>query len=325
MKEKALAQNCTIPIIPINTARTCHPRRHHQSRAVHAPRRHGPHARGGDGRRESSARRALRRPRTRAAPDALLAQTRSELWSRAQHRLNDRLNLQPDTPHRETGLAGQVGLEPRSRLRIPRAAAQTRTVSGVVPLAKLTQVVTESQTHGSHADSRVRVLRGQPASRGLCAQISECRAKRRRTAAFRKYALSPCAEFGNGSGHSCFTMPFSGIPREQERTDLIAYLETLKCRDERKYFARRVLRPLQPAEVRTAWCEPAHAWRSPDADGVEAHGTPPRHTRCPDEHAMLCSREFQYRKRNPAVQARLLFTKKLFDNPPLNSVCMRPT
>ena len=44
----------------------------------------------------------------------------------------------------------------------------------------------------------------------------------------------------------------------------------------------------------------------------------------PDEHAMLCSREVQYRKRNPAVQARLLFTKKLFDNPPLNSVCMRP-
>ncbi len=34
---------------------------------------------------------------------------------------------------------------------------------------------------------------------------------------------------------------------------------------------------------------------------------------------------FQYRKRNPAVLARLLFTKKLFDNPPLNSVCMRPT
>src|SRR5258705_463853 len=29
-------------------------------------------------------------------------------------------------------MAGQVGLEPRSRLRIPRAAAQTRTVSGVV-------------------------------------------------------------------------------------------------------------------------------------------------------------------------------------------------
>jgi hypothetical protein len=48
-----------------------------------------------------------------------------------QHRLNDRLNL-PDTPHRETGLAGQVGLERRSRLRIPRAAAQTRTVSSVV-------------------------------------------------------------------------------------------------------------------------------------------------------------------------------------------------
>jgi hypothetical protein len=34
---------------------------------------------------------------------------------------------------------------------------------------------------------------------------------------------------------------------------------------------------------------------------------------------------FQYRKRNPDVQARLLRSKKLFDNPPLNSVCMRPT
>jgi hypothetical protein len=32
----------------------------------------------------------------------------------------------------------------------------------------------------------------------------------------------------------------------------------------------------------------------------------------------------QYRKRNPAVVAMLLFTKKLFDNPPLNSVYMQP-
>ena len=31
-------------------------------------------------------------------------------------------------------------------------------------LAEPTQVVTESQIHGSHADSRVRVLRGQPRS-----------------------------------------------------------------------------------------------------------------------------------------------------------------
>src|SRR5262245_37479996 len=31
-------------------------------------------------------------------------------------------------------------------------------------LAKPTQVVTESQIHDSHADSRVRVLRGQPGS-----------------------------------------------------------------------------------------------------------------------------------------------------------------
>jgi hypothetical protein len=32
----------------------------------------------------------------------------------------------------------------------------------------------------------------------------------------------------------------------------------------------------------------------------------------------------QYRRRNPAVVAMLLFTKKLFDNPPLNSVYMQP-
>jgi hypothetical protein len=33
---------------------------------------------------------------------------------------------------------------------------------------------------------------------------------------------------------------------------------------------------------------------------------------------------FQYLKRNPAVVATLLFTKKLFDNPPLNCERMRP-
>jgi hypothetical protein len=33
---------------------------------------------------------------------------------------------------------------------------------------------------------------------------------------------------------------------------------------------------------------------------------------------------FQYLKRNPAVVAMLLFTKKLFDNPPLNSEYMQP-
>jgi hypothetical protein len=32
----------------------------------------------------------------------------------------------------------------------------------------------------------------------------------------------------------------------------------------------------------------------------------------------------QYRKRNPAVVEMLLFTKKLFDNPPLNSVQKQP-
>jgi hypothetical protein len=33
---------------------------------------------------------------------------------------------------------------------------------------------------------------------------------------------------------------------------------------------------------------------------------------------------FQYLKRNPAVVATLSFTKKLFDNPPLNSVQKTP-
>ena len=61
-------------------------------------------------------------------------------------------------------------------------------------LAEPTQVVTESQIHGSHADSRVRVLRGQPASPVSTAKQVEAARNAAIPRHFADMVWSPCAE-----------------------------------------------------------------------------------------------------------------------------------
>ena len=74
----------------------------------------------------------------------------------AQHRLNDRLNLQPDTPHRDgAGWAGRTRAA-ESAAYSPRSSSNANSLWRRA-LAEPTQVVTESQIHGSHADFQVRV------------------------------------------------------------------------------------------------------------------------------------------------------------------------